>query len=181
MRAIHRTLNILTLITAVIAGVCVVVMMLHVTVDVLARLVGGRSLTGTIAFVVNYYMVIVVCLPLAFVERFDKHIAVDVLTDRLPGALRRHLRGWMNLLAAAVYGVLTYATWLEAESKYQRGSYAIENDLVLPIWYGYFTLPIGAAFLTMYLVLKFLAYLSGSPLETDRMLTNDDLKGHIYD
>lgn len=168
MKSLERALNALITATAIIAGACVIIMMVHMAADVLSRMLLGRSLTGTIAFVMNYYMVVVVCLPLAYVERLDQHIAVDVVTDRLNSRLRYHMRAWTWLVTAGIYGILTHATWIEAMQKYRRGAYVVENDLILPIWFGYFTLPVGAGLLSIYLVLKFLAYLTGTPLEGAR-------------
>lgn len=174
MEFIRRLLSLLVSITAGIAGVCVVVMIAHVAADILMRLVTGRSIIGTIAFVMHYYMVIIVCLPLAYVERFNQHISVDVVTDQLPASLRHHLRGWTYLFTAAVYGVLTYATWIEAVQRYHRGAFVVENDLLLPIWYGYFSLPVGCGLLTAYLFFKFFAYLAGVEIDPPSDNMQDD-------
>ena len=68
MRRIIRAVDVLTLTLAVIAGVAVVALMLHVTLDVVMRGLFNKPPTGTIVFVSNYYMVLVVCLPLALAE-----------------------------------------------------------------------------------------------------------------
>ena len=174
MGHLRRALTLLVSIAAVMAGVCVIVMIVHVSADILMRLFTGRSIIGTIAFVMHYYMVIIVCLPLAFVERFNQHIAVDVVTDLLPASFRHHLRGWTYLFTASVYAVLTYATWIEAMQRYYRGAFVVEHDLLLPIWHGYFSLPVGCGLLTIYLIFKFFAYLAGAEIDPPSDNTQDD-------
>lgn len=169
MLALKRLLDTLTRVTGIIAGVCIVAMMAHITLDVVMRAFFNRPLVGTITFVANYYMVFLVCLPLAFVERFDGHISVEVLTGQFPPNLRRHLYGWTYPLTATIFAVTAYATWIEAQSKAALGTFLIEKDMAIPIWFGYFALPLGYALLSAYLVLKFVAYLGGHPLVPEQM------------
>ncbi len=167
MHAIKRIGDVVTVAAAWLAGLAVVVMMCHVTADVASRLLMGKPLPGTIVLVANYYMVLIVCLPLAFVERLDQHIAVDVVTDRLSVRLRLRLRAAAWLFSAAVFALLTYAAWLEAVDKFARKAFVIEHDLALPIWYSYFALPLGCGLLSLYLLGKFVGYIAG-PAVNDR-------------
>ncbi len=178
---LKRSLDAVTNVTAYGAGACVVLMMIHITVDVICRAFLNLPLTGTITFVANYYMVFLVCLPLAFVERLDAHISVDVVTGRLPERWRRHLYGMTYPVTALIFGVSGYATWIEAMSKYRIRSFVIEKDIAIPIWYGYFALPVGYSLLCAYLLLKFVAYLSGQTLEPLRLDDGDEMEGVLHD
>jgi TRAP-type C4-dicarboxylate transport system permease small subunit len=149
---------------AVVAGICMVCMMVHVTADVIFRAALNAPLGGTILFVTTYYMVAIVCLPLALAERMEQHIVVDAVTGWLSPAIVRHLSGWIYLVTAAIFGVSAYATLQDAMSKYARGTFVIEENLVVPTWPGYFALPVGFALLTLYLLLRFWAYVAGRPL-----------------
>ncbi len=181
MKRIHHGLDALTDLTAYAAGFCVILMMLHITLDVICRAFLNMPLTGTITFVSNYYMVFVVCLPLAFVERLDAHISVDVVTSKLPEKPRHHLYGWTYAFTALVFGVTAYATWLEATAKFAIRSFMIEKDLAISTWFGYFALPVGYALLTLYLLLKFFAYLTGQSIEKLHLDDGDDLLENAHD
>lgn len=175
MTLLKRILDAATNVTAVIAGLCIIVMMGHVTLDVVLRSFFGRPMTGTIVFVANYYMVFLVCLPLAFVERFDSHISVEVLTERFPSRVKHHLYGWTYPVTALIFAVIGYATWTEAMSKFAIRTFMIEKDMAISIWFGYFALPFGYALLSLYVLLKFVAYLAGQPLTRERLPGSEDL------
>lgn len=179
MQFLKRIIDVTTNITAVIAGLCIVMMMAHITLDVVLRAVFNQPLTGTFTFVANYYMVFLVCLPLAFVERFDGHISVEVLTNQFPDRVKHHLYGWTYPVTATVFAVTAYATWLEASSKFAIRTFMIEKDMAIPIWFGYFALPVGYALLSFFLVLKFVGYLAGNPILPERLEGTKDLAvGH---
>lgn len=175
MPILKRILDVATNITAIIAGLCITVMMAHITIDVIMRAFFNLPLTGTITFVANYYMVFLVCLPLAFVERFDGHISVEVMTNRFPDRIKHHLYGWTYPVTAIVFAVTAYATWLEASSKFAIKTFMIEKDMAIPIWFGYFALPVGYALLSIFLVMKFIGYLAGNPILPERLEGAEDM------
>lgn len=160
--------------TAVVASLCIVAMMVHVALEVACRAFLGMPLSGTIIFVANWYMVFLVCLPLAFVERLDGHISVEALTEIFPARLRRHLYGCTYPVTALIFAVTAYATWLEAVSKWKLGTFIIEDGLTIPIWFGYFALPVGYGLLSAMLLLKFAAYVAGAPLPALALDVEDD-------
>lgn len=168
MRAIGRFVDMLVSASAVIAGAAVVLMMVHVSVDVTLRYLVNSPPPGTITFVSNYYMVALVCLPLAFVERMNGHISVEVLTERFPSRFGHHLYNLTLLLSASVTALVCWATWQEAVSKYMLQTFIMERQFRIPIWYGYFALPAGYGLMTLYLLLKFAAYVTGTPLAPSR-------------
>lgn len=137
-----------------LAGMAVAVMMVHVAADVIGRYVLGTPLPATIAIVSQYYMVIIVFLPLALPERNNGHIAVDVLTTRLPGATQRHLGALAQIFSAAVYGALAYATWSEALTKLADRARVIESGVAIPIWPAYFALPAGCLLMALVLIYR---------------------------
>lgn len=175
MPILKRILDVVTNVTAIIAGLCIVVMMVHITLDVVLRAFFNKPMTGTITFVANYYMVFLVCLPLAFVERFEGHISVEVLTNRLPDRVRHHLYGLTYPVTAVVFAVTAYATWIEAASKFAIRTFIIEKHMAIPIWFGYFALPVGYALLSVFLILKFIGYLAGNPILPERMEGTEDM------
>jgi TRAP-type C4-dicarboxylate transport system permease small subunit len=111
----------------------------------------------------SYYMVIVVCLPLAFVERADAHISVDVITNLFSKSVQTKLFGWIYLLSAAVFALVAYSSWDEAVSKYNLGQISVERGFAIPTWVGYFAVPLGFGMGTIYAVLRFVQFLIGRP------------------
>jgi TRAP-type C4-dicarboxylate transport system permease small subunit len=167
MRSVTRLIDFATTVLAGVAGVAVVLLMLHVTADVVARAVLGNTFPGTIIIVSNYYMIFIVCLPLAMVERADAHIGVDVVTNLFPEQARHRLIGWTYLLSAVVFGLVAYASWIEAVVQFNSGKFALERDIVFPTWIGYFAVPVGYGMGTIYAVLKFVRFLLGQPTTPD--------------
>lgn len=149
-------------------------MMVHVSVDVTLRYLFSAPPPGTITLVSSYYMVVLVCAPLAFVERINGHISVEVLTEQFPSRVSHHLYNITYLLSAVVTAIVAYATWQEAVSKYMLQAFIMEQRFRVPIWYGYFALPLGYGLMTLYLLLKFAAYLTGQPIEPYRNDSDDD-------
>lgn len=153
--------GIITAVT-ILAGIAVVIMMLNISADVVGRYFFNAPLPATIAFVSNYYMVIAAFIPLALCQKRDAHISVEVFMQLLPQSVQRHAYRWAWLYSAAVFGMLTWVSWIQAESKRSAGTYVLEMGVKLPIWPGYYTLPIGFGLITLVLIYQFVVYLTGS-------------------
>ncbi|MDP6645502.1 MAG: TRAP transporter small permease subunit, partial [Rhodospirillales bacterium] len=63
-----------------VAGISTMMMMLHVTTDIVTKFVFNYQIEGTIEFVASYNMVIIVFLPLAYVAAHEGHIIVELFT-----------------------------------------------------------------------------------------------------
>jgi TRAP-type C4-dicarboxylate transport system permease small subunit len=161
MNSLVRILDRVTSALGYVAGVAVVLMMIHITMSVITRYFFSYAPPGTTTIVSNYYMVIVVCLPLAFVERMEGHIAVDVFTNLLPRRLQQNIFGWTHLYIVVVLSLICYASWVEATSKYAIGQFSMEQDLQIPTWIGYFAVPFGYGLATVYSFLKFIKFVTG--------------------
>ena len=146
---------------AMFTGLAVSVMIVHVCADVAGKYLINQPIPGTIAVVTNYYMPIITFLPLAFVQRADGHISVEVITNLLPESLRRHLVGWTFLLSAVVFAILTVFTSQEAFIKFTTGTFLIENETRIATWPGFLCPPIGYGMMTILLCLQFFRSLSG--------------------
>lgn len=148
-------------IVALIAGTLVVLMMVQVAVDVVARYIFGRPLPATTVFIAQYYMLFVIFLALALPERTNSHISVEIVTERLPLRVQYHLASWVHLLCAVIYAVMAQASWHEALNKFKMNATVIESGITVPIWPGYFVVPIGCALMAVVLLYRFIVYLTG--------------------
>ena len=153
MASIRRALDALTGGFHVLGMIALATMMLHITLDVACRTFISAPLPGTLSIVSHYYMVPVVYLPLAMVERIDAHITVDILYQHLPATVQRWQNILVQLLAAIYFGALT---WLSAGDAWES---MLEGDvemgqLALLIWPARFILPFGMGVLTVMLLYK---------------------------
>lgn len=141
-------------VTTILGAIAVALMMVHIAVDVVAKYVFGVPMPGTITVVSNYYMIVVAFLPLAFTERANGHISVEVLVEHFPRGLQR----WLNVLAmvisAVVLGFMTWQSFIDAERARAIGTFEIEQDMKLSIWPARYLLPLGCALMTLTLVAK---------------------------
>lgn len=134
-RAVDRTL-------LAVACVFLVVMMLHITADVLARGLFNSAVIGTLETVAYYHMVIAVFLPLAFVERTGENIRVDLLVQRFPRRVQLGFYVLACLIGLAFFGALTWQSAIDAWRSTMRQETIMSNFLFY-IWPSRWALPIG--------------------------------------
>lgn len=152
----------LTNVTTLLGGCAIVLMMLHITADVILRYLFSAPLPGTITYVANYYMIIATFVPLAYAEKLNAHITVEVFTERLPLRVQYHLAHWLLPLSAAVLLLMTIKTWAEAMIKFEINASLVEGGTTIITWPGYFMLPLGLGMMVLVMVYKFVIYLTGA-------------------
>ncbi|MFC6762145.1 TRAP transporter small permease subunit [Sulfitobacter porphyrae] len=84
-----RWIRRLAIVLAALAIMSLFLMMLQTVIDVLASNLAGRPIPGNVEIISVYHMVLVVFLPLAFVELKKEPIAVDLVYRMLPEMLKR--------------------------------------------------------------------------------------------
>lgn len=142
-RIVYKAVDRISRFTSLLGMVVLAAMVLHITVDVVARFFIGQSLPGTIAFVSNYYMIAVIFLPLVVTERERKHIDVEVVTQLMPTALQAFLRLFAWLLTAGTFILLGYESSADAMHAYKMGIFIVEHGYRIQTWISYFMLPVG--------------------------------------
>lgn len=115
------------------AATVLLLMMIHVCVDVAARIL-KLPLVGTNEIVAAYYMVAIVFLPMAYVALIGANITVDLFTNHLDG--RAQL---VTGLIAAALGFVVSATWL-----WQAAGVALHSMKITERWV------IGSTFLQVW-------------------------------
>jgi TRAP-type C4-dicarboxylate transport system permease small subunit len=145
----------------VVAEVAITLMMLHITVEIGARLffrIGLEGVNETVAF---YYMIGLVFLSLAFVTRADGHIAAQIFTDRLPARAREVLEGIVSLALAAFMALLVWQSAREAYTMTLAGEVYQSGNVFLLKWPPRWALSIGAALMALYALLVGIRKLRG--------------------
>lgn len=161
MWVLGRGVAVLSRWATILGGIAIVLMMLHVSADVIARYVFNTSLPGTLTMVTYYYMIFATFLPLALAEKRRSHISVEVLTEMLPTRARLHLQGWIMLLTAVVMGLLAWRSFDAAIKAAKLGVTQVQGNVNIPVWPAYFVLPVGASLMAAILLLRVLSNLTG--------------------
>ena len=129
---------------ALVAGAAVVFTMLHISADVLSRLLFGMPLPGTIIIVASFYMVTIVFLPLALAERRKAHISVEIIWGLYPPRVRYWLAIVTSVITIVIFTIMTLSSLGKAWTSFQAGSVLLQDDVILPVWVAQFLIPLGA-------------------------------------
>lgn len=151
METLERWIDRAILIMLVVAGAGLVAMMVHVTADVLMRYFFNYPIRDTIETASYYYMILVVFLPLAFVERKSEHIEVELFVQFLGIRLRNLLYAAGRLFSIVFFSILAYASWIDAIDYARIRETPMGSDL--EIWPSRFALPIGFGLLVLAMAL----------------------------
>jgi TRAP-type C4-dicarboxylate transport system permease small subunit len=141
---VDRVLVLFARLLMFIAGIGLALMMLQTVADVVADNFWGRPIPGNLEIISVYHMVLVVFLPLAFVEWQHENIQVDLLWRIMPGWLQRASLIFGYLIGAGFFAILARQTWIDALNAMAKNEMMMGNVYVL-IWPAKFVLPIGFA------------------------------------
>lgn len=162
MEIIGRLLDRLINLIMWIGMLAVALMMLQITIDVAGKYLFNVPIPATISLVSHYYMVFIAFLPLAFVEKRNGHISVEVLTELFPMRTQRHIGSWTYLVSVAVFGALTYRSWQVASGARITGTFMEEYGMKIITWPSYYLLPLGTGLMTVVLLYRFMLYVTGA-------------------
>lgn len=132
-------------------------MMLHITADVLARTLFDSPIAGTLEVASGYYMVAVAFLPWAWVASREGHIRVEVFTRHLSARRNAWLDVGATLLATVYLALFTWQTFERALRSTALGESWEAPNGFLPIWLSRWLLPLAGAFMAAYLVVQAIA------------------------
>jgi TRAP-type C4-dicarboxylate transport system permease small subunit len=150
---INRILDGASNLLGLVAGCAVILMMLHINLDVAMRYIFSAPFANTIEIVSSYYIVAIVFLPIALVERLNANIVVEIVAQHLPKRGAELLVAVVAIVSAAYFGALAWTTGLDAIGKYQVGEIALGNSQIT-IWPTRFYLPIGCGLMVLVLLNK---------------------------
>jgi TRAP-type C4-dicarboxylate transport system permease small subunit len=146
-----------------IGAIVVGLMMVQVTVHALAQFLFGYPIPGTVFFISNYYMVVASFLCIGAVQTKNRHIDVDLVTNRLPACAKRILSGVAYVVTMIVFALLAWQSFKVAESRRAAGIFELEYDIKFLIWPSYYIVPIGAALMVLTTLYQLLRLVSGAP------------------
>ncbi|WP_417522088.1 TRAP transporter small permease [Marinobacter sp.] len=121
----------------------VLAMMLHICADIIGRTVFEISVPATLEMVTRYYMLMLVLLPLAWVESRCFMITVEAFSGLFGKLGLRIIDVLVAVVCIGVYSILAVSTWEKAIEQFDVGAYIVALDTQIIVWPGYFTLPFG--------------------------------------
>lgn len=136
-----------------VAGVAMVLMAVHVSLDALGKYLLSLPIPATLEVVAYYYMPAVAALPIAHVELKVGHVSLEMVFDAFPAWLQRVVLVVNGLLMVAFLGLLTFLAGREALRKFEIGEYMF-GEYPLIIWPGRFVFTFGLAFFCFVVAVK---------------------------
>lgn len=127
---------------AVLAGVCLILMMFQTVLDVALTHLFNSPIEGNLEVVSYYYMIAVVFLPLGLVELKHEHINVELFIARLSRVARNRTYVLASLIAAVFVAMLLNGTLRDAVQA-TRIDEVIMGSVVVYVWPAKWALPIG--------------------------------------
>ena len=144
-----------------LAGTALVLMMLHITADVVSNLLFNAPIALTNSTVTVYYMIAVAFLPLAAGEYRGAHIGVDLLVNRLSPIPRRRLDHVVQVLCFFVYLALAAQAWQLALEKLAANAFMMEQTTRVSTWPSYFIVPLGFGLIALLIGLRLICRVLG--------------------
>ncbi len=138
-------------------------MMIHVTIDVVARTVFKQPLRGTTEIVAAYYMVAVAYLAWAWLALTDSHLAAQFLIRKISPRVSFWRDIAIKVLSAAFVATFTWQTYLRAARSTRANESWEAATGYLAIWPSRWLLPFAGAFMVAYLVLRIASDIASGP------------------
>ncbi len=138
---------------AVLAGLLLVYITFSITYTIFARFLGFSGLIWGVQFT-EYSLLWITLLGAAWVLKRDRHVSVDLLTNRLSSQTRKYFDLAHSLMGVGVCGVLCWHGIVVTWGQYQRGVTDIQV-VDMPKYLILVIIPIGFLFLAMQFLRKF--------------------------
>lgn len=154
METLHRLSGLLARGLFALASVAILAMMIHVTADIVGRLLFNRPITGTLEIVASYYMVACAYLPLGYVQLQRSHMVIELFTQGLSQRALTGLDLVSSLLGTVFLGLMTWQTCLVAIDKSVVGEAVDATFYEIPVWPSRWMIVAAAGVTTLILILQ---------------------------
>lgn len=156
-RGLRRALDLLAGAFTAVACLIVIVMMFHVSADIVMRSVFHAPLSGTTEIVSAYYMVALAFLPIAWISRTRGHIIVELFTAHLaPRKVRiiDALAGIVTFIYVATFCWQVIHTALDKTEIREAWESATGQ---IQIWPSRWLIPAGFLVMAVYVLIQIVA------------------------
>lgn len=151
---VRKTLHAVATALALLAVLCIVIVLLATVADVLRRSLAGESVPGVVELS-DVMMVAIVFLGLGYAERQGAHVSMTLLVRKLPPRAAAILNG-LGLLLIMV--IVAWMVWVTAD----RALESIETQeyrfglVRVPVWPARVAIAVGLATYLLELALRLL-------------------------
>ncbi|GAB3715529.1 TRAP transporter small permease [Nocardiopsis oceani] len=125
----------------IIAAGAIVVLMLHTIAGALMRSFSNQPIEGTIEYVGNWYMPLIVLLAFVATQQKGQHIEARLLFDRAPERVRFEFQMFSYFVTFLVALGLAWYGYVEAVRNMEIGLTA--GVIGVTVWPATFAVPIG--------------------------------------
>ncbi len=137
------------------SGVIIMLMLILTTVSVIGRYFFNMPVPNNLA-ITELLLVMVVYLPMAYVQRHGGHVFVTLFTDWLPPRIRKKFDVLGMTVGTIFIGTAAWATFTDSYAAYTVGAY-MEGTLELPEWPFRFAISLGLALFCLRLIMEILS------------------------
>jgi len=137
----------------IVARVVVALMVILITSDVILRYFFNRPIAGSYELI-EFMMVFVVFLGLAFTQVRKGHLCINLFTKNLSAQTMAVLNSLSYLLCLAIFVLISWRLAITAGSEFRNGS--VSTVLNIPIWISYWVTVAGSVTLTIVFLADFL-------------------------
>lgn len=137
-----------------LAAAAILVVMVLVSTQIVARYVFNRALPG-IYESAELLMVAIVFLGLAYTQSQHGHVRMELLVTRLSPRWKSILEAFTLLLSLALFAIITYKSWGNAYVSWQMSDVSM-GLIDFPVWPSKILVPIGSGLLCLRFITQLL-------------------------
>lgn len=152
MRRLSHWLDVVAGAVTMLAGFVGLLMMLHVTADVIGRTLFHHPLSDTLEIVSAYYMVAIAFLPLAWIARQRGHIIVELFTGWMSKRRVGALDAIVGLVTFFYIAFFTYEVTLVAIDRTHIGETWESATGFVAVWPSRWLVPAGFGLMAFYVL-----------------------------
>lgn len=147
LHTFFQTISKLNLINEIIAELSSVILAIIVIWGVLLTYVFQRS--DIFSVEISEYLLILICFSsIAYIQREDRHVKVDMLVEKLSLAKRKKLEIFTSSLCSLFCAITAWKAFTIMVINYQRNFFST-SLIKFPIWIPYFIIFYGFLMLTL--------------------------------
>lgn len=151
-----------------VAKMLMLVMALHVVGDTLIRAFSSISLEGTIEIASNYYMVAILALPVAIVQRNKGHIVAEIFTQHMSNRGKLGLEAFGNILIVVFLAFIVWQSVLDAIEATANQEYVELTYAFLYVWPSKWFVPLGFGLMALYAFVQAISAFVALAAKSDR-------------
>jgi TRAP-type C4-dicarboxylate transport system permease small subunit len=153
VRWLLRALDWVIMVVAWFAGAMTILMMLHVTADVVGRTFFHAPIVGTVEIVSAYHMAALAFLPLALITKERGHIIVELFTNWMRFRSKKLLDA---VVASVTFIYVSVFTWKAVEIAIEKTEIREAKEAgigFVQIWPSRWLVPIGFGLMAIYILI----------------------------